>query len=455
MKLNLPVHSYRHTSTPIGSSRLLNCYAEVQPPEGKSPTGIIRAEGIIASADFNDRGRGLYRFQQRLYAVVGSQLYSLDADGTSHVIGLIQGSSVCTFADNGLQMVICDPVTSYIYDGALGQITDPDFNRGIQCGVIDSYILFISPEGQFFGSNLAQASSYDALDFATPEGAPDKTIGLIADHRQAALLGTDSLELWEDVGGTGFAFGRSSNGFVELGGAAGYSLAKADNSFYWLASDLTVRRLDGATPVKVSQPGVEQAIAEYAKTSTVSDARGFGYTLNGHIFYVLTFPTAGHTWVLDATTREWHERESYGLTRWRPCATAFCYGRNYVQDYQTGRVGWLDATTHSEWGGIQRMSWTYPGIYNKGKLLTHSRLAVRVDTGTGNGAGSEPFIQLEISDDDGHKFVTVENQSLGKQGHYKKTVEWTQLGQSDARVYRNTISDDCQANVSDAQLDVH
>lgn len=451
--MRLPIHSYTLSSKQVGVERLLNCYAEAQPPEGKGPTSIVRASGIKPGVSGSGIGRGLFTFQQVLYAVSGTTLYKIDAQHKVTSLGTVSGNQLCTFAANASQLTICDPDASYVFDGSLNRITDPDFLNGKQCAGIDSYVLFLGPNGEFFCSDLAQATSYDALNFATAEGAPDKTIGLIADHRQALLFGTDSLELWEDVGGNAFPFARASNGFVELGCAAGYSIAKLDNSPHWLASDLTVRRLDGLTPIRVSQHGVEQAIRSYA---VVSDARGFSFTESGHIFYVLTFPTAGHTWVLDATTHEWHERESYGLTRWRPCATALCYNRNYVQDFETGDVGYIDAKTFTDWGKTQRMSWTYPSVYDKGDLKFHSELSVRVQTGLGlsTGQGSQPKIQLECSDNGGITFEHVEDISLGRQGHFNARVAWEQLGMADERVYRNTVSEPIPVTVSDAQVTV-
>lgn len=450
--LKLPLHSYTMSSRAAGIERLVNCYAEAQPAEGKGPTSIVRSSGIVPAVTYAGGGRGLYRFKDKLHAVAGRALYRIDADHSSTLIGTILGSQLCTFADNTTQLVVCDPSITYVYDLAtLAQITDPDFNHGIACGSINSFIVFLGLNGEFFCSDLAAATSFDALNFATAEGSPDLTIGILIDHEQVLLFGTDTLELWNPIDGTGFPFGRASNGLIEMGCAAGRSVCKLDNAPHWLGNDRTLRRLDGSTGLRVSQHGFESAVQNYAR---VDDAVSFAYSERGHMFMVITFPTAGHTWVLDATTREMHERESYGLTRWRPCATALAYGRNYVQDFQTGSVAYLDAQTYTDWDGPQRMVWTYPSVYDKGDLLFHSSLSVRVDVGKGTvtGQGVNPQIQLECSDNGGQIFEHVEDMPLGIQGQFDTRVEWNQLGMADDRVYRNSVSDPVPITVSDAQL---
>lgn len=454
-KFTLPVHSYQHNSRPVGVERLVNCFAEAAPPEGKAPSVLMRSPGIATFCNVGTGpGRGLVQFGNELYAVSGNTLYHVTSGGAAVSLGTISGSAVVSFAANQSQLVICDTSgVAYVYDGAtLAQITDPDWNNGVQCCSLDNYILFrTGNSGQFFSSALADAASYDALYFATAEGTGDKLVGIITDHRQIVLAGEYSIELWYDAGGNDFPFQRDVNGFIELGCAAGATLAKADNSIYWLASDLTVRRLEGLTPMRVSQHGVEQAISTYS----LNDAYAFGYTQNGHIFYVLVFPGSGATWVYDATTREWHERSSYGLSRWRPCSAAFCYGQNYVQDYQTGKIGYLKADTYTDWDDTQRMEATFPSAYNNGGRIFHRTFEVMAETGVGvvTGLGSDPQITLEMSDDGGRTWRTAATKSMGQIGKYRTRVKWDRLGMSRDRIYRISVSDPVKVILSDARLD--
>ena len=455
--IKLPVHSYQHRSKRVGSERLVNCYAEQSPAEGKSPYSVTRCPGIVSPASIVDptagEGRGLYRWQGILYSLVGTTLYKINSSHVYTSIGTVAGLGLVSFAETPTQLVICANSASYYLVGStLTQITDADFLSGVQVCGIDGFVLFRREStGIFFGSDLANAASYDALNFATAEGLADNIVGIIADHRQVILAGEASMEIFFNAGISGFPFIRDSNGFVELGCAAGKTLAKIDNSVFWLASDLTVRRLDGNTPVRVSQHGVEQLIATY----TTSDAYAFTYTQYGHLFYVLTFPTNMATWVLDITTGEWHERESYGLTRWRPISSAHAYGKVYVQDYQTGKIGYLDIDTYTDWGDTQRMEFTFQDIYSTGRRMKHRRLEMICETGVGtvSGQGVDPQFTLEYSDDSGKTWETLPTKSLGGVGEYKTQLEWWALGQSRYRQYRASISDPVKVVIADAQLD--
>lgn len=449
-RIPLPIHSYEHLSKPVGVERLVNCMAERAPPEGKAPAAVMQIPGIKTQTDLGSGpGRGMFLFQGILFAISGNTFYSVSASNVISGIGTIPGTDVVSFAQNPTQLVICSESGSSVWDGNfLTPITDPDFDTGVQCCGINSYVLFRkAASGQFFSSDFADALSYDALFFATAEGSPDNLVGIISDHQQAILMGSDSGEIWSDHDQSGFPFARDANGFFELGCAAGKSLAKLDNSVVWLASDLTVRRLEGLTPVRISQHGVEQAIATYSR---VDDAYGFSYAWMGHTFYVLTFPTVRHTWVFDAATSEWHERESYGQGRWRPCAAVNAYGKWYVQDFETGKVGTLDQDTHTEWDQPLVVQATFPTVSGKGELLPHAALEIAFETGAA-APGVDPQATLQTSDDSGRTWRTKATKSLGKLGRYKTKVIWDALGSSYERVYR-VIAYGTKIVISDAYL---
>jgi hypothetical protein len=452
MLIQLPVHSYRNASHKSGSERLINCYAE-STPSGNHPASVSRTPGIKTALNVGTgTGRGLVFWQGTLYAVSGTSLYSISSGHVATLIGTVNGSAKVSFAETPTQLVICDPSYTYVYDSlSVSAIADVDFIGGVQCCSIDGYVLFRrANSGVFFSSDLADATAYNALMFATAEGLSDNIVGIIADHRQAILAGSQSMEIWYNAGISGFPFIRDANGFVEIGCAAGNSLAKADNTVFWLASDLTVRRLDGVTPIRISQHGVEQAIAGY----TVEDAEGFAYTQGGHLFYVLTFPTSNATWVYDATTNEWHERQSYGLTRWRPRSAVLAYGRWYVQDYETGKVGYLDKDTYTDWDDTQRVEMTFQDIYSDGRRLRHSLFELLCEVGVGtSGQGADPQVTLERSDDSGQTWTTQATKSLGQVGEYKKRVRWHRLGSARFRTYRISISDPVKFIVSAANLE--
>jgi hypothetical protein len=454
--LPLPLHSYQLRSRPASPSRLVNCFAERLPPGAKAPYSLTRTFGIAA---WTTVGNGpivaMHEALGYLWVVSGSSLYRVDSNKTATLIGSVGLPGRIDMANNITTIVVVNEPNAYYYDtttSTFGQITDADFtSRGASdVEFLDNYLLFTEPNsGRFFGSDVGSATSFNALNFATAEGSPDNLVGLKVDHRQVLLLGEKTTEVWELVGGGGFPFARAANGFIEQGCFNGRTAAKQDNSVFWLAQDYTVRRLDGITPVRVSQTGIEQALGSV----TVGSGLGFSYSQEGHLFYVLQFPEG--TFVYDATTKEWHERETYGYPYWLAWSNAQFAGLELVGDVSSNRIGYLSPTAYDDWGTTQRMEWTYQPVYAAANRAFHDRLEVIMETGVGltTGQGSDPEMMMDVSDDGGRTWQALPNMKIGKIGEHQKRVVWTQLGSSYDRVYRGAISDPIKATLIDTQLE--
>ena len=450
MKLPLPFATYQLDSVQASGRRLVNIYPEVVPDGEKTKVILKRSPGIRDWATAGTNGRGLHVFNDALYAASGSKLYRVASNGTPTELGDINGTGLVSMDHNVDSLVVVATPSAYYYNGAFGQITDPDFtSRGAsKVTFLDNWMIFLEPDsGRQFAADFGQVLNFNALNFATAESNPDNTIDLLSNQSQLCQFGTASVELAYNSGSSGYPFVRlPSGGKLELGALCANSAACADNSFFWLASDRTVRRLSGITPVRVSTHAIEAVIEKF---TTVADAYGFSFTLAGHVFYVLTFPTAARSFIFDITSGQWHERESYLQGRWAPISYAYCYGRHLVQDHATGRIGELRADHYAEWDKPQVASWTYPTIYASERYAFHDRLQVNCQKGVGLivGQGSDPRLMLEVSDDGGMTFDFETSQSLGAIGEYNTVVAWDRLGQSDNRAYRCSVSDPVELTV--------
>ena len=443
----LPIHSYQRADV---GSRLINCYAEQSPVNAKGPVALVGAPGVTNWVTVGVGPiRGMTAFNDVLHVVSGGELYSVTSSGVATKLGDIPGSRNVLMASNRTQLVIVSDSATYVYDGTLAQITDPDYLGATGIGFLDGFLLFIEPNSdRFYSSDLNDATSYDALNFATAEGAPDKLVGIIVDHQQIILAGKETTEIWWNAGLTGFPFERTPQGVIETGCAAGLSLAKADNSVFWLDDDLIVRALRDLTPTRVSQHGVEEAIAGYSR---VDDARAFTFTEGGHIFYVLTFPTAQATWVYDITTQEWHERQSLGRTRWLVDHYARANNQHIVAKLDSNQLGIMSADVYTEFGEELPMIWSYPNVYASGLNQSHRMVELIARRGVG-GSVLDPQVTLDISDDGGRTFRTISTRTLGKVGEYRARARWLRLGRSRDRVYRMRLSDDARRYIEHTEV---
>lgn len=453
--LPLPLHSYK--SDTASSARLVNAFAEATPEGAKGPYVLRRAPGVRPYCACGiGPGRGLHVMAGRLFAVSGAKLYQVSISASE--AGTVPGRAMTSMADNGTQLAISANDRLYVYESALTQVSDPDLPSPLgRVQFLDNYLIGIRKDtGQFACSALADFTDWDALDFATAEGAPDNLITLEVDHRAAVLVGAETTEIWENASaGSGFPFTRVPNGFLELGGAAENAIGKQDNSVFWLANDRTFRRLSGATPERVSQHHVEREWRDY---STVSDAYCVPYTLDGHLCMGVNFPTANRSWVLDCTTKEWHERESHSASMWDISGCVAWREKIYVQRASTGEIGVLDPKTYSEWGQALRVEWAYQPIYNSGNGTQVHKLHMGLETGIGleSGQGARPRIMLERSKLGGRPgtFRPISGRSLGEQGKFKTEVHWDGLGSADEHVFRCWLSDPIPLTIWNTVADI-
>jgi hypothetical protein len=349
--------SYVARSVNAADNRMVNLFPEVVPEGGKEKGWLQRAPGLSLRARAGTGPvRGLWSYGGFSYAVSGAVLYRITAAGVVTVLGDVPGTGPVSMADNGTQMFVAAGGPSFIYNattGVLEPITDPDFPGAAQVDYLDGYFVFIEPNSQrVWVTELLDGTSVDPLDFASAEGNPDGLVGLIVDHREVWLFGSQSVEVWVNSGNVDFPLERLNGAFNEVGCAATFSVAKLDNGVFWLGADDRGRgivyRANGYTAVRISTHAVEWQIQSYGD---ISDAIAYSYQQDGHTFYVLTFPTADRTWVYDVATNAWHERASFDngvLRRHRSnCQTAF-NSEVWVGDFEDGRVYALDLDTYAD-----------------------------------------------------------------------------------------------------------
>ena len=469
--MQLPLYSYDHRSRPFSSARLLNCYSEVMPPDAAVPVVLMRAPG---TKDWATAGTGSIKHMHRakinfasgrtdrLYVVSGRELYSVDELGTASLIGDIGDPVNLDMDHNSDSLVIVNEPRAWSYDGTtLTEITDPDFtSRGAgNVSFLENFMLFREPNSdRMFGADLGSSTSFDSLLFVNADSNPDYLLGGITDHRNYVAFGEETTELYVNTGASGFPFERVINGTMQVGLAAENLYGRCFDIVYFIADDLTVRRLDGNQPVRVSTHYIEQLLEQ---NFTLSSGEAFSYWQEGHFFMGFTFNEG--TIVYDAVTQQWHERKSFNRPYWRFSNMERFAGKWLAGDRDSNEIVELDVRTFDEAvndptmaSNVQVMEWTYQPIYAQGVTAFHDRLEVMFEAGMGltTGQGSDPKIDMAYSDDGGKTWKQLPSRTLGKKGEYKDRAVWHGLGSSKKRVYRGRISDPVSVYIGDTQIEV-
>ena len=470
MKTPILGQSYVARSVNAADSRMVNLYPEATPaPEGNEPAYLNRAPGLRKLATVGTGPiRGLWAYGDYAYAVSGARLYRIDTNWTVTPIGGVSGTGPVSMVDNGTQLFIAANPDGYIYDAATeayAEITDVDFPGAVTVGYLDGYFIFQEPNSdRFWTSELLDGTQIDPLSFASAEGMPDRLISLFVDHREVWLFGTQSVEVWYDAGTTPFPLARIQGAVNEIGCAATYSVAKMDNSLFWLGSDArgqgVVFRAQGYTGQRISTHAVEYAIQSYG---TISDAIAFTYQQDGHAFYVLTFPTAQKTWVFDVATQAWHERAGFAngqFIRHRANCQMFFNNEVVVGDFQNGKIYAYDLDVFADDNLPQKWlrSWrALPTGQNNLKRTAQHTLQLECETGVGliTGQGNDPQVMMRWSDDGGHTWSNEHWTGMGKIGNYGYRAFWRRLGMTDKlrdRVYEVSGTDPVKIAIMGAEL---
>ena len=465
MKIPLLGGYSKRRSVNQDAQRTVNLYLETDTAEPESGSALYMVPGKTEFAAIgNGPIRAMINHNHLVIAISGNEVYRINETGAGTRIGTITlgGTKRVALSANRNHVIAVTGQNAYIITGSsVTAVTDTDFAGSYLVDYLDGYFVFAIPGSQqFYISAINDGSSFDALDFAQAESNLDDIVGLIVDHRELWLFGSQSIEIWYNSGATDFPLARRDGAVLEVGCAAPQSISKADNTIFWLGRNAhgqgLVYRADQYNPQIISNRGIEYEIGQMPD---IEKATAFSYQQSGHTFYVLSFPESMRTYVYDASIQDpelaWHVRETYAQGRDRANCHVFAFGKHLVGDYASNQVWELSDTTYTD-GGLP-ICWerTTPRIVQDYKRVMFRSLTINMERGVGlvSGHGSDPSIYLDWSDDGGHTWCSKRSESMGKIGAFKPSITFNRLGCSRDRVFRITGSCPVKTVILGAYLD--
>jgi hypothetical protein len=421
--------------------RTLNLYLEMDQGNPRAPVALYGMPGLILPAILaSGPHRGVIESNGYGYFVAGNHVWRMAPDFTTVDCGAIGTSTGRVgIASNGVEVLIVDGVKGWLVTGTLlSEIVDPDFPNGVTgAASLDTYFVVFGDGSQkfYWSENPLSGAAWNGLDFASAEGSPDDIVGGTADHRQLWFIGSDSGEVFDNTGNADQPFQRSGSSFLQQGTVSAWTVASFDNTVVWLSRNKDGQgvflKTQGGNPVRFSTHALETALASY---STLEDAFSWVFQMEGHNFYVCTFPTADATWFFDAASGEWAEwswrdpatNEDH---RHRAASHVFLAGRHLVGDWQDGRVYELRLDAYTDAGDpIRRLRRTQ--TLADVKRLFFGPLTLDMETGVATAPDDDPQVMLRYSNDDGHTWSSLKQRSLGKVGEYGRRVKFGPTGSS-------------------------
>lgn len=465
-KIEIPIDTgfYESQSTPLANQGCVNLYPQNPQTQGALSRGaLFPTHGISKYLDLNNACRGMYFFDDKLFSVNGDALYLINNNRTFTNIGVISGSGRVIIADNGVTMCIVVPSgdSYFYYDNKLEKITNAVFLdfAATEGGVTsvtskDGYFIFTTKK-EFFLSSLSTTSGgrdFNALDFSTAERKPDPIVRAMVIRNELYIFGTLTVEIFQNIGGTGFPFQRVNGATTDKGLIARFSAIEFDNSFVFLGSadgekPSLWRGLGGSTQ-KISTSAIDNLINSYTE-SELNSVYTFKYAMGGSFFVGFTFPTK--TIVYDATSSAiqgrpiWHERSTDGGV-YRVNEIKSAYGKVFVGDDRSGNIGTIEPDLYTEYEETVSRQFTSMYLESQGTTLFISEAELKMRSGQGlfreNKEGVNPVVNMKYSDDGGETYIDAGNKAIGEKGKFNTRQVWRRLGRTPySRLFRFTVKE--------------
>ena len=436
------------------SERLINLYPETM-PEGSIARFALRAvpgtesfaalPGVflrgLAEMDAGEDGR-------LIYAAIGGQAYSVDANAASIALGALPDSEDTSLAPHRGAMVYAAGGEYHVWDGAtLDEITPTAFTDVGSVEFLSGYTVYTERGGtRFAWSALADPKDLPALNVATAEARDDNLLRAVAVQGNLWLFKETSAEIW---GLTGLAaenaFSRLPGGVREKG-LKGYNLiCKVPDGAFFVGNDNAAYLLSGDDFQPASRTPVERAIKDNQPTHC------FYYEDAGHKFCVIRFRDRP-AWVLDLATGFWHERASGDVQPWNATHSVRAYGRWRLGEV-SGTISTSVDAARDAGGELIREVWSRP-LFGDGRRFRVDKLEILGKVGQAD-IGRAPIVEVRLSRDGGVTYGTARNYSMGDLGRYDRRIVVRSGGMGRTLVAKLRITDPADLTIySGANLDV-
>lgn len=438
--------AYQARSPTLANNQAINIFAEIVEATsgtGSEVGGFYSRPGLDLFMTVGTGPiRGMLTTDAGLFFVSGDTAYAYSvATGLLTLGTLTTAAAKVSIMGNPSQICFVDSQNVYVFSVSTGfiVITIPFSNPGT--GVYQDGFGVINEVGTYtmWQSNLNDFTVWDPLNFDTEDGSSEDIVTLAQLHEQIVVLKELHVAFWINAGNSGFVFQRIQGVYLQRGCAAPASIANIGESIIWLGQGAegqgVVYMATGYEAERVSTFAIEYQIAQYA---TIADAWGFAYLQEGHLFYVLNFPTANATWVFDLTATQkmktpmWFQWGTFSggqINRWAPQVQALVAGQVIVGDYANGNLYILDMNTLTDNGAPKKClrSWRATG---QAAFATEkcNYLDLHCDTGLQVPPGTNPQYILRQSTDGGLSWSAEMYRSAGETGAVAKDVRWNRLG---------------------------
>lgn len=432
LPVNVTGPSAQSRSRPLSSQQTTNFYTELL-AGGKGEYVLQLFPGQTLFSNLTGADRGSTQMLGIAFNVLGSTLFEVSSAGAGTDRGTIPGTARCIFANDGENLYIVSESRVFQYNRLtelIVEVLDSNITGAKSVAFLNNVFLYTFDNATQV-SNAGDGATANGLNRVNAEVNPDALVRDYVFDQIIYRLGTDATETWWFAG-----TGQPPIEIIEpqqfsVGLAAIHSVANTDEFMYWLGDDRQVYFARGGSRDRVSSVALSNQIENF---DVVSDAIGMTFTLQAKNYYMLKFPTADKTFLLNEELREngWTDL-STGTNDGRYSANSLvrAYGKNLVTHETNGNIYELDINAFDEDGALIQRRRTMASIDGKalgmpGSRVQMSRFELILEKGTGllTGQGEDPRIMIEYSKDGGKSFSNGTWMRIGRLGETQLRAEW-------------------------------
>lgn len=301
---------------------------------------ILKGPGVDAFSTGVGNCRGTINFKGSHYQVSGNNLIRVNEDGSTVVIGIIDGTADVDMAVTfvALNIVVKGGVGySFTLGGGL-VVMGGAFAASVEITAINQRFVYVPTDGgPLFYTDVNVPETIPAANFFDAELLPDENRGVINLRNDLYVGGDDTFEVFRDQGTTDNPFQRIDRAAIETG----YITAKAvyKDTFVFLGKDregaFAFHIMGAGDAPKISNPAIESILNEEYTPTELVDCTSKRFTWKG--IDMVSFRLARHDFLFFGSGWSFMQSGIDGLgvvQTWDIKFMSFSYGK-----YITGNAG--------------------------------------------------------------------------------------------------------------------
>lgn len=450
--LPISIESYNGASAMVSSSRCVNWIPTVAESKALSSQYLQQQYGLREILNIPGTFRGAITIGVNIYVIYDTAVMRIRPDNVLDNLGAITGNNRVSLATNGSKLVIVADLDSFVLDidtDTLTQITDIDFLPSNRVTFKDGYFIFSARDGtKFFTSALNDPLSYNALDFGSAELSPDDIVGVHVNRNELFVLGGETIEVFQNIGGAGFPFQRIPGANIQKGVYAVNSVIEFDNTFCFIGGGFneqaSIWKVATSSSVsKISTNAIDYRLQK-ATSAELSSAFAMTYQINGQ--FILIFKIGNDVLCYNKTASNLTGRNIWFELDWM-LSGIVRRGIETVGFNAVDKIGVMERSALKYFDEpINREVISKP-FYGDGLPTFEGEFELLAETGlvTDN---SQPVIRYSYSDDGGKTFSSEVQRGIAFKGGYERRVVWRRQGRFPiTRMIKLEISDDVECNL--------